>query len=213
LLGSATLAPAAPATDPEPKVDQEKLLDQFRQPMHYTNSLGTVMAWIPTGFRAARTEVTQGEFSKIMGRNPSKFQGARRPVESVTPTEAAEFCRKLTAAEHAQGLLPKSFAYALPTETEFDVLIANTPLTTAYVSLIGDRPQTTDVASLPPNALGLHDVRGNVWEWCANAVARGGSFQSHEDYLAPSFRFVGTPTMAVEDIGFRVVLKESGGPR
>jgi formylglycine-generating enzyme required for sulfatase activity len=167
------------------------------------------MVWIPGGFRAARTEVTQADFEEVMGRNPSRFPGARKPVERVTPTEAAEYCRKLTAREHDQGLLPKSFAYALPTESQFDLLIADTPLATAFVSHIGDRQQTSEVASLPPNPLGLHDVRGNVWEWCNNAVARGGSYQSHEDYLAPEFRFVGHSGLAVEDIGFRVILQES----
>jgi formylglycine-generating enzyme required for sulfatase activity len=148
-----------------------------------------------------------------MGSNPSRFKGPSNPVESVSPTDAAAFCTKLTALEHEAGSLPATFAYRLPTEQDFATYVENTPLETAFVSYIGDRSAPTSVASLPANPLGLHDVRGNVWEWCDSAVARGASYQSHEDYLATTFRFVGDPNLKVMDIGFRVVLKESGGGR
>lgn len=186
----------------------KKLLELFQEEGDTTNSLGAVMVWIPAGYRVAKTEVTQAQYQEIMGRNPSKFRGASRPVEMVSPDEAKAFCRRLTEREQQAGDLPRGFTYDLPSEREFDSYVANTPLETAYVSHVGDRLQTTTVASLPPNALGLFDVRGNVWEWCQGAVARGASYQSHEDYLAPGFRFVGNANMRVMDIGFRIVLRE-----
>jgi len=187
----------------------QKLLELFQEEGDVTNSLDAVMVWIPAGYRVAKTEVTQIRYQKVMGRNPSKFKGSSQPVEMVSPGEAKAFCRQLTEREHEAGTLPKSFAYGLPSEQEFDTYIANTPLDTAFVSLIGDRLETIAVASLPANPLGLHDVRGNVWEWCQGEVARGGSYQSHEDYLAPSFRFVGNADMRIMDIGFRIVLRET----
>jgi formylglycine-generating enzyme required for sulfatase activity len=182
----------------------------FQEPRNITNSLGAVMVWIPAGFRVGQTEITQAHYENVMGKNPSHFSGPSLPVENVSPSEALAFCRALSAREHKAGHLPESFAYTLPTEQDFDTYVADTSLDTAVVSLIGDRPQPLPVASLPANPLGLYDVRGNVWEWTDNAVARGSSYQSHEDYLSPNFRFVGNPSMKVMDIGFRVVLKKTG---
>jgi formylglycine-generating enzyme required for sulfatase activity len=202
-----------PVLSPEEvrKQKEKELLDLFQKEGNITNSLGLVMIQAPGGYRVAQYETTQSHFETVLGRNPSKFPGALHPVEKVSPDDAREFCRKLTEREHEAGTLPKSFAYSLPSESEFDDYCKDTPLETAYVSLLGDRSSTIDVGSLPANALGLHDVRGNVWEWCDNNVARGGSYQSHEDYLNPAFRFAGSATSTVEDIGFRVVLREVGG--
>jgi formylglycine-generating enzyme required for sulfatase activity len=214
LIATSPKAGDAPPPPPTPANSQDdatkELLAHFQEPKNVTNSLGAVLVWIPAGFRVAQTEVTQAQYEKVTGRNPSHFSGPSLPVENVSPSDALDFCRTLTAREHKAGLLPESFAYVLPTEKDFDIYVADTSLETAAVSLIGDRPQPLPVASLPPNPLGLHDVRGNVWEWMDNAVARGSSYQSHEDYLSPSFRFVGNPSMRIMDIGFRVLLKKSG---
>ncbi len=215
-LQGADAAPA-PTTPPpataaaQPKDPAEELAELFAKEESITNTLGMVMVWLPDAkYRVAQFEVTQAWYETVMGANPSKFSGATRPVENVSCLEAAEFCRKLTEKEQSEAKLPKNFAYQLPTEAEWELYVNETPLNTAIVSLIGDRPWTENVGLLPPNKLGLHDVRGNVWEWCANAVARGGSYQSHEDYLGIGFRFAGTPDLKMEDIGFRVLLKETG---
>ena len=210
--GDATPTPSAPPASPAaPTQDSEsELLALFQGKTDITNSLGALLVRIPAGFRVGQTEVTQAQYEKVTSRNPSRFRGPSLPVETVSTTEALAFCRELTTREQKAGLLPKSFAYDLPTEQDFATYVTDTTLETAVVSLIGDRPQPLPVASLPANPLRLHDVRGNVWEWTGNAVARGGSYQSHEDHLSPAFRFVGNPSMKVMDIGFRVVLREVG---
>lgn len=184
-----------------------ELLALFESEESITNSLSAVMVWTPAGVRVGKTEVTQAQYQTVMGKNPSRFPGANRPVEMVSPSDAKQFCSRLTQLEQDAGTLPEGYTYGLPSQSDFDDWIQGTTLETAYVSLVGDRPSTTNVASLPPNPLGLHDVRGNVWEWCTDLTARGGSYQSHEDYLAPNFRFVGDANMKVMDIGFRVVLR------
>ncbi|MEY2880135.1 MAG: hypothetical protein RLZZ15_2515, partial [Verrucomicrobiota bacterium] len=72
------------------------------------------------GFWLGRTEVTQREWVAVMGANPARFQGEERPVENVTWTEAAEFCRKLTERERAADRLPPGYVYALPTEAQWE---------------------------------------------------------------------------------------------
>jgi formylglycine-generating enzyme required for sulfatase activity len=190
----------------KPGVDNA-LLELFQSEENITNSLGMVMVWVPAGYRVAQFEVTQTEFEKVMSSNPSQFKGPRRPVERVTWTQAQEFCRKLTESERAKDMLPDGYSYALPTQEQWRYFVGDADLPNAITSHLGDRRQTENVGSLQPNEFGLYDVRGNVWEWCSEPVARGGSWRSHEDFLDVDFRYVGTPTTAFDDIGFRVILQ------
>lgn len=188
-------------------VADKALLELYQSEENITNSLAMVMVWVPAGYRVAQFEVTQADFEKVMGSNPSRFKGPRRPVERVTWPQAQEFCRKLTESERAAGTLPDGYSYALPTQEQWRFFVGEADLANAITSHLGDRRQTEDVGLLQPNEFGLHDVRGNVWEWCSEPVARGGSWRSHEDYLNVDFRYVGTPTTAFDDIGFRVILQ------
>jgi len=208
---STNAAPASASTNAVPtEADKEKLLlEQFKKEENTTNSLGSLLVWVPAGYRVGQCEVTQAEFQQVMGANPSKFAGPQRPVEQVTWTEAQEFCRKLTEQEVQDGKLPKTYAYALPSEEQWESYAADTPLKDAITSYLGDRRNTENAGGLPANKLGLHDVRGNVWEWCSTPVARGASWRSYEDFLAPGLRFVGTPDLRYDDIGFRVVLQST----
>jgi len=220
----AILAPAAkaagetnkPAADPNKgtgqPADQEdpkaKLLAIFKAEKPITNSLGMIMIWVPQHYRVSRYEVTQREFEQVMKTNPSKFQADSHPVENVTWEEAAEFCKKLTQKEQADGKLPDTFYYALPSEEQWDFYVDEATVNDAITSYLGDRKNPENVGGLGPNKFGLYDVRGNVWEWCSSPVARGGSWRTFEDWLAISFRFVGAPGTRYDDVGFRCVLME-----
>jgi hypothetical protein len=189
----------------DPKAE---LLKVFREEADITNSLGAVFVWVKEGYRVGRCEVTQAEYEQLTGSNPSRFQDPRQPVEWVSWIEANDFCVKLTKEEQKKGSLPEEFYYTLPTEAQWDYFVDNATLEQAIVSYIGDRSNPFPVGSLPPNDYGIHDVRGNVWEWCSTPVARGGSYMSHGDYLMISFRYTATPETTLEDIGFRCILAE-----
>jgi formylglycine-generating enzyme required for sulfatase activity len=121
-------------------------------------------------------EVTQANYERVMGSNPSRFKGNPIcPVEMVTWDEASEFCRKL-------GELPQEradfAAYRLPTEAEWEY--ASRAGTRTRFSF-GDNAEalsryawwgqtaqkrTQPVGRLRPNAWGVYDMNGDVWEWC-----------------------------------------------
>jgi formylglycine-generating enzyme required for sulfatase activity len=154
----------------------------------HTNTIGMVFVQMPGGYWAAKYEVSQADFQKITGRNPSANKNAAHPVESVNWEDATEFCRKLTEREEAVGALLKGWGYALPSEAQWMEFVADANLNTAIASLQRKRAQSEPVGSGPVNSLGLHDVRGNVWEWCLSTndqkVLRGGAFDTIRGFAA-----------------------------
>jgi formylglycine-generating enzyme required for sulfatase activity len=211
--------PAAPvaqaeakATDgDEKKVDPETaLVDMFKKESNLTNTLGMVMVWVKEGYRVGKFEVTQSAYQELTDSNPSKFKSPSQPVENVTWTEAVQFCQQLTEKEQKAGKLPKTFSYSLPTEKQWEYYVDHAKLEDAITSYLGDRRHPENVGLLPANELGLHDTRGNVFEWCSNIVARGGSWMSYGDYIWVWFRFVGDSQQRYDDIGFRIILQEEG---
>ncbi len=126
-------------------------------------------------FYLGSTEVTQKQWDAIMGDegNPSHFRGGSLPVEEISWTQCMTFCKRLTEREG----LPK-LSYRLPSEAEWEYA-CRAGSTTAYcfgndVKRLGkwadydgnNYKRTSPVAQKLPNALGLHDMHGNVWEWC-----------------------------------------------
>ncbi|MBE8987277.1 SUMF1/EgtB/PvdO family nonheme iron enzyme [Nostoc sp. LEGE 12450] len=129
-------------------------------------------------FFMGKYAVTQAQYQVIMGSNPSKFKGEKRPVERVTWDEAVEFCKKLSQKTGKTYRLPSEaeWEYACRAGTTTPFYFGET-ITTDLVNYHGDYPygaapkgeyrqQTIDVEKFPPNSFGLYDMHGNVLEWC-----------------------------------------------
>jgi len=123
-------------------------------------------------------EVTQTEYKKIMGLNPSEDIGPNKPVTNVSWDDAIEFCQKLTLIERKNGNIKDNESYRLPTEAEWEFAAlggisnlkfkysgSNNLETVAWFEDNGESRVHT-VGKKSPNSLGLHDMTGNVWEWC-----------------------------------------------
>ena len=127
------------------------------------------------GFFMAETECTQGQWEAVMGSNPSNLKGRDRPVEQVSWEEAVEFCRKLTAKQCQEGVLPEGWEWRLPTESEWEYAAraGTTGARHGELDAIAwhegnSGRETHGVKGKQANAWGLHDMIGNVWEWCGD---------------------------------------------
>ncbi len=152
--------------------DDEALRDQDECPLHRVR--------ITKPFYLGVHEVTQAQYESVMGRNPSQFKGPDHPVENVSWEEARTFCEKLSQlpAEKAARR-----GYRLPTEAEWEYAcragtnsvfsfgddVSQAGSYAWYSSNAGDR--THPGGQKRPNAWGLHDMHGNVWEWCQDGYA------------------------------------------
>ena len=133
---------------------------------------------LTTAFSLGKTQVTQRSWAAVMGSNPSGFKGESLPVENVSWDDAMEFCRKLTTLERSAGSLPKGYVYTLPTEAQWEYACragttgdyAGDLQAMAWFAENAGRT-THAVATKQANAWGLHDMHGNVWEWCADWYA------------------------------------------
>jgi hypothetical protein len=181
---------------------------------------------LPRGFWLSDHEVTQGEWEKLMGFNPSLFKGnTNNPVEQVTWDDAISFCKKLTDRERAAGRITTNQAYRLPTEAEWEYAArAGTTGATdgdlRSIAWYNDRSpssrSTKPVKQKDPNAWGLYDMIGNVWEWCSDPfqqndrtrVLRGGSIFSDPESCTSAVRSSLDPQLTNAGSGFRVALSQ-----
>jgi len=181
----------------------------------FTNGVGIVMVKISAQLWAGKFPVTQAEYQKVTGSNPSQFKGDRNPVENVSWNDANAFCKGLVQKEAKASMLPEGFSYSLPTQAEWEQLMDGADLKDAVTSQTTGRKSTAPVGSLGANGLGLHDTRGNVWEWCLDPqdkpfrVLRGGAWNtSLEVNLRPEFRWYSNgPDDKKETYGFRCVMR------
>jgi len=209
---------------------------------------------ISRGYWMGKYEVTQGEYLAVMGSNPSWFNGDRtadggtnygtdlsRPVEQVTWEDATNYCMTLSEGERAAGRIATNSVYRLPTEAEWEYACrAWTSTRFSY----GDDPGYTNLALYAwyydnsggtthpvgqklPNPWGLHDMHGNVWEWCQDwfdtypggiavdpqgtatglyRVIRGGDWYFPAWNCRSAYRFIIYPDYGFIGFGFRVVL-------
>jgi formylglycine-generating enzyme required for sulfatase activity len=194
------------------------------------------------GFFVGQHEVTQGEYQAVMKSNPSGFKGdPNRPVEQVSWHDATNYCARLTGRERTAGGLPEGWVYRLPTEAEWEYACrAGTTTRFSYGDDAGyaqfgnyawynsnSKATTHAVGQKQPNAWGLYDVHGNVWEWCLGwygtypggrvtnpkgpdsgslRVIRGGGWDGDAWGCRSAFRSYYWPDGRYGDLGFRAVL-------
>ena len=210
----------------------------IQQPVHQVT--------ISRPFWMGRYEVTQAEYEALMGVNPSSFVEPDRPVENVSWFNAAAYCDALNAQATALGKVPAGYQYRLPTEAEWEYACrAGTTTEFHYGTALFcdqarflfsqhstpaascDNPSgAATVGSYAPNAWGLYDMHGNVWEWCMDSfsnytasaktdpyvsggqvrVFRGGSWVSSSYSCRSASRSSSLPGFTSDLSGFRVVL-------
>ena len=184
-------------------------------------------------FYIGQTEVTQELYKAVMGTNPSKFSGANLPVEQVSYNDAMEFCKRLSEQTGR--------TFTLPTEAQWEYAARGgqkapeTPQLYSGSDNISEvtwfeensAGKTHPVASKAPNAIGLYDMTGNVFEWCLdwygsykggdvtnpagpekgkNRVIRGGSWRGDAKNCRVSYRYNYGPDHNRFNLGFRVVM-------
>jgi formylglycine-generating enzyme required for sulfatase activity len=214
---ASTNAPAAVAAASTNKIDIKELMKMDS----FTNSTGMVLVKTSPMLWAGKYEVTQEEYQKVVGSNPSQFRGERNPVDSVSWNDALKFCDELTKVERKEEMLPEGFAYTLPTQAQWESLMNGAQLKDAVTSSGATRSGTAPVGSLGPNSLGLFDTRGNLWEWCLDPqdkpfrVLRGGGWETFvEVNLRPEFRwFSKGPDDQQNNYGFRCILVGAPGAK
>ena len=197
------------------------------------------------GYWLGRYEVTQAQYEAVTGKNLSNWKGADLPVECVSWNDATEFCNKLTEIEKVAGRLPEGYEYTLPTEAQWEYA-CRAGTTTALnngknLSSEWECPEmdevgwyrynsfskTHPVGQKMPNAWGLYDMHGNVWEWCLDCygdyptssvtdpkgpstgsyrVIRGGGWDIYAPYCRSAYRINYDPSNGRSYVGFRVAL-------
>ncbi len=201
------------------------------------------------GFWMSATEITQAQYRRVTGVNPSLFKGdSLRPVDQVSWYDAIDFCNELSrqsGLEHCYRLASHACYYEkdgfrLPTEAEWEYACRAGTDTRYYTGeresdlaragwyLVNSAGSTHPVGRKVPNAWGLYDMHGNVWEWCNDWMAaytarerknpsgplsgdskvlRGGGW--HYDALGCSsvFRHRAEPQFRLSMVGFRVVCR------
>jgi formylglycine-generating enzyme required for sulfatase activity len=206
---------------------------------------------VPTFFMG-RSPITQAQWRQVAklpkvkdDLNPdlSHFKGDLRPAENVSWDDATEFCARLSRSTNRDYRLPSEaeweYACRAGTTTPFhfgetiSTDLANYDGANETYGAYGrgakgiSRQTTTDVGSFPPNQFGLHDMHGNVWEWCHDTwhdsyenapidgsawesqktyrIRRGGSWYNYPRYCRSACRYNNGPGYRDYIIGFRVV--------
>lgn len=193
------------------------------------------------GLELAKYPVTQSLFESVTNRNPSTFKGKNLPVETVTWIEAIEFCNQLSEQldkRHCYNIDRETNeitidstanGFRLPTEAEWQYACQAGNQNIRYGELdeiawykANSENSTQIVGKKAANDWGLHDMLGNVWEWCSDIydaeiygsyrVFRGGGWGDVERSVMATTRRRSHPySFKIEDLGFRIVKNQVRG--
>jgi formylglycine-generating enzyme required for sulfatase activity len=188
-------------------------------------------------FYMGKFTVTQEQYQQVMGSNPSHFNSAKNPVETVSWDDAQEFCKKVNAASAQAVRLPSEaeWEYACRAGSSTKFYSGDTEADLERVAWFdANSGNTTHPVGLKvPNKFGLYDMHGNVCQWCqdwyrnykADAVVdpqgliqgfdrvlRGCSWRCRFEYCRAALRDPFFPDRGTEGIGFRVVVPVSKAP-
>ncbi|MFG2093441.1 formylglycine-generating enzyme family protein [Streptomyces sp. NPDC048612] len=184
-------------------------------------------------YRLAAVPVTQERYAEVTGERTGDAHGDRLPVEGISWWDAVRFCNALSVRE---GLAPAyrlqpdaeraewdtaADGYRLPTEAEWEHACRAGTTEARYGPLDeiawhrgNARERLHEVAGRQPNAWGLYDMLGNVWEWCwdlydaevygSYRVLRGGGWFDEHWSCRASVRRRSHPTLRIDDVGFRL---------
>ena len=199
---------------------------EFNGNQLFVNSLG--MQFIPLPESNAWISVWEtrvADYAAFTNATTNGWQAAwfqdndRHPAVNVSWDNAHAFCAWLSQRERTIGLIASNEGYRLPTSDEWSTALGQKqPIENSnFTSKIsGDNfERTSPVGSFPSNELGLHDLRGNVWEWCTawpneegiGRILRGGGWRDDTPRLLDSGReLIVAPKVATEDYGFRCIL-------
>lgn len=185
-------------------------------------------------FFLSKFQITQDVYKGITGDSPSEFKGKQLPVESVTWLDAILFCNQLSEMGNLElcyevsnsqdhvDFLPHANGYRLPTEAEWEyacragsrsIRYGNIDEVAWYKNNSGNTPH--NVGLMKPNAWGLYDMLGNIWEWCSDIydesvygsyrIFRGGGWCDLERGVLVTNRRRSHPLkFKIDDLGFRV---------
>ena len=195
-----------------------------------SNIINNMVAIPGKNFKMGKYEVTQVQWQAVMGENPSRFKGSENPVERVSWDDCKKFLEKLNAMPEVKesGLI-----FRLPTEKEWEYACragstgdyckladgtAITESTLDEVAWYDDNSgnKTHPVGQKKPNAFGLYDMHGNVWEWCedlyragfSSRVYRGGGWNFNSRRCAAGYRDYNCPDCRYNGLGFRLAASQ-----
>jgi formylglycine-generating enzyme required for sulfatase activity len=175
--------------------------------------------------------ITQRQFKAVTGNTPSHFIGLDLPVENVSLYDAYFFCNKLN--DIFKNALPPGWYFTLPNEVQWEYACRAGTLTALnngknltreenfcpYLNEVAwykanSQNTTHPVGCKAPNAWGIYDMHGNIWEWTTSKpdpqiekyVNRGGSWFHDARYCRSAARHTVNATSKGDDIGFRIIL-------
>jgi formylglycine-generating enzyme required for sulfatase activity len=239
-----TFLMGSPSSEPEREKDEGPAIVTLSRGFWMGKYEVTQSQWQTVMGASAQEQLAKAKGPALRG------EGPEYPIYDVNLDEAVEFCRRLTETERRAGRLPAGWEYRLPTDAQWEYACrAGTTTATAFGDRVGSQDancdgrfpyngaakgpyleRTAPVRGYRPNAWGLHDMPGNVWEWCGDGYAvalpggvdpvgpsdaalwviRGGGWFSSGWGCRSANRYGFDPADRCSDLGLRVARVPSG---